>query len=160
MVGRYYYLQIECDNGQTYTIKELAALFGVSQQYVSTKIRHYGWDSEKVLQFEKVPSNSRPTRILKKPQLVRTKEGRKLRIKCDDGRVYTVKELADTIGVAPSGLSARINGRGWDSPDVLDYEKHDNAEEWMQTSPYKTIIPGDLAHLSDTHTRNGERVYY
>lgn len=69
-----------------------------------------------------------------------------------------IKELAEVLGVTPSGLSSRIKSVGWDDPKVLNFDRHYKSEEWAQTSPYKTVVAGDLAHLSDKYNRYGERV--
>lgn len=76
LVGRYYYKQIECDNGNTYTIKDLADLLGITQQHMAARLRHYGWQSEKIFVIEKLTKTA-PKRIIKKPYMVTTKSGKK-----------------------------------------------------------------------------------
>jgi len=62
-----------------------------------------------------------PTRITSQPVLRRQDRGGRwrLQISCDDGRTYTLPELAAVVGITCKTLTTRIDGLGWDSPLIL-----------------------------------------
>ncbi len=95
---------------------------------------------------------SKPTRIMREPELVMTKAGRSYEIQCDNGKIYDLATLAATIPIAQSSLSARLKKLGWQNKNILK-RIVPVPEVKMQESPYKVWQPGDLAHLSDRPRR-------
>lgn len=106
----------------------------------------------------------KPKRIIEKPWFKQVGKSKYRQIKCDDGKIYTVQELAEIFGVSPQWMSCAIRMRGWDNPGVFEFDVRVKTvvtkpvEEYTQPSPYKQWKPGDLAHLSKTHNRYGEYV--
>ncbi len=88
----------------------------------------------------------KPTRIVREPELIFTKTGKSYEIECDNGKIYTLAELAATVPIAQSSLSARIKKHGWQNRDILK-RIVPVPKITMQESPYKIWQPGDLAHL-------------
>ena len=71
----------------------------------------------------------KPTKIIKEPTRVRPKLGEHgtntthpiLLITCDDGRDYTITQLAQVLSMTRQKLSYQIMTLGWDHPRVLDW---------------------------------------
>ena len=70
-------------------------------------------------------SKTRPTRIIAPPHRIacpRNDKGQNISMlvfDCDNGRTYTLDELAAAALVNPNTIRTRIAAAGWDSPDVL-----------------------------------------
>ena len=95
--------------------------------------------------------NKRPTRVV---SFRSGGQGRSFQIKCDNGREYNLARLAKLLSVPAIALSKWLK-KDHTRP-VGELEAPESTE---QSSPYKVVIEGDLAHLSDTHNRYGERVH-
>lgn len=68
------------------------------------------------------PRPSKPTRIIRPPELVKIAGGRgnpPLLICCDDGREYTTVELARVVGCARETLRRRLKDHGWQSAEIF-----------------------------------------
>ncbi len=64
-----------------------------------------------------------PTRIVCEP-VKELCQGRVLKVyTCDDGKNYSLKELAEIIGVTPQRLNSRLATMGWQDPRFFDPNK-------------------------------------
>jgi len=64
----------------------------------------------------------KPNRIVRPPYLVKvTGKGPNMvtMLDCDDGKTYSLKDLAAIVGIKAHGLGQRIHNYGWDYPAIL-----------------------------------------
>lgn len=55
----------------------------------------------------------KPTRVIEMPKYASIDKHTKLMIKCDDGNVYTARELAEVVGISYNLLMSRACRFGW-----------------------------------------------
>ena len=63
-VGRSKYKQCRCDDGNIYTVQDLAEIFEVTPQWMSCAIRLRGWENPRVFEFD-CRVQTRPRKLLK-----------------------------------------------------------------------------------------------
>ena len=149
-----------CSDGKNRNTTQLASTAEISQPAMSLRLKDNGWKNKDILNPNKHKDRiMQPTRIIRKPYKLMIGAYYYFHLDCNDGKTYLVSELAHMKNMSNARLMRRINELGWDHPDVLKDDKLKKEEEMFQDSPYKTIIPGDLAHLGSTHNTKGERVY-
>lgn len=100
-----------------------------------------------------------PSKVIdKRITPVKYSKGR-IEILCDNNQWYTIREIARYLGICKSSMTKWLRTKGKGYPYFNLIKKSYRRGESMQESPYKTVIVGDLAHLSDKYNRHGQRVH-
>lgn len=63
----------------------------------------------------------RPLRVIRNPKTLTGKGAPYVTVAdCDDGKTYTVAELAKIIGIMPDTMSTRLKRYGWDNDHIFN----------------------------------------
>jgi len=81
---------------------------------------------------------SMPTRIISPPKKERLDGKRVIVCRCDNGGKYSIRGLAEVVGLPWSTLSNRLANMGWDDPRIFELGRQENKsridtgnDEWV-----------------------------